>query len=210
MSTLFLHGLGQNELSWDPLLYYLSAGAGKVMCPDLSTFLEGEERTYTGLYHSLVEYCGHCPDKISLCGLSLGAILALNYAIDYPENVSTLVLIAGQDKMPGNLLKLQNWFFRLMPKHSFESTGFSKNDFITLTSSMADLDFSGKLGKVACPALVLCGARDKANKKAAVRLAQGIKGARLQFIKNAGHEVNTDAPEQLADCLNDFYEGLGS
>ena len=210
MSTLFLHGLGQNELSWDPLLYYLSAGAGKIMCPDLSTFLEGEERTYTGLYHSLVEYCGHCPDKISLCGLSLGAVLALNYAIDYPENVSTLVLIAGQDKMPGNLLKLQNRLFRLMPKRSFESTGFSKNDFITLTSSMEDLDFSGKLGKVACPVLVLCGARDKANKKAAVRLAQGIKNARLQFIKNAGHEANTDTPEQLADCLNDFYEGLGS
>lgn len=205
MSTLFLHGLGQNELSWDPLLYHLSPDAGEIMCPDLSAFLAGRESTYESLYHSLVEYCGHCPDRISLCGLSLGAVLALNYAIDYPEKVNSLVLIAGQDKMPGNLLKLQNRLFHLMPRRSFENTGFGKNDFITLTSSMADLDFSGKLGEITCPALVLCGDRDKVNKKAAVRLAQGIKGARLQFIENAGHEVNTDAPERLAACLNDFY-----
>lgn len=52
----FFTGLARTNWSWDPLLYYLSAGAGKIMCPDLSTFLEGEERTYTGLYHSLVEY----------------------------------------------------------------------------------------------------------------------------------------------------------
>lgn len=95
-----------------------------------------------------------------------------------------------------------------MPKRSFENTGFGKNDFITLTGSMADLDFSGKLGRISCPTLVLCGDRDKANKKAAVRLAQGIKGARLQFVENAGHEVNTDAPERLAACLNDFYDCL--
>ena len=205
MSTLFLHGLGQNELSWDPLLYYLSPDVGEIMCPDLSAFLAGRESTHESLYHSLVEYCGHCPGKISLCGLSLGAVLALNYAIDYPEKVNSLVLIAGQDKMPRTLLKLQNRLFRLMPKRSFESTGFGKNDFITLTSSMADLDFSGKLGEITCPALVLCGDRDKANKKAAARLAQGLKGARLQFVENAGHEVNTDAPERLAACLNDFY-----
>ncbi len=29
----------------------------------------------------------------------------------------------------------------------------------------------------------------------------------MKFIKNAKHEVNNDAPEELADILNDFYYG---
>ena len=33
MYTLFLHGLGQNEL--DPLLYYLSLDDGEIACPAL-------------------------------------------------------------------------------------------------------------------------------------------------------------------------------
>ena len=37
MSTLFLHGLGQNELnlSLDPLLYDLSLDDGEIACPAL-------------------------------------------------------------------------------------------------------------------------------------------------------------------------------
>ena len=33
---------------------------------------------------------------LNLCGLSLGAVLALNYAIDFPKKVNSLILIAPQ------------------------------------------------------------------------------------------------------------------
>ena len=65
-------------------------------------------------------------EKIDLCGLSLGGVLSLNYAIEYPHKINSLVLIAPQYKMPVNLLKVQNLLFRFMPKAAFQSTGFEK------------------------------------------------------------------------------------
>ena len=70
---------------------------------------------------------------------------------------------------------------------------------------MLDLDFREDLGKVSCPVLVLCGERDKANRKAARGLQAGIPGAELAWIPGAGHEANLDAPEALAEALRDFF-----
>lgn len=51
---------------------------------------------------------------------SLGAVLTLNYAIDHPDKVKALVLIAAQYKMPKKLLKVQNMLFHLMPNSAFQ------------------------------------------------------------------------------------------
>ena len=40
-----------------------------------------------------MEYCGKIDGQIHLCGISLGGIIGLNYALDFPEKVKTLVLI---------------------------------------------------------------------------------------------------------------------
>jgi pimeloyl-ACP methyl ester carboxylesterase len=37
------------------------------------------------IYTTFVKYCNNFTDKLNLCGLSLGGILALNYTIDYPK-----------------------------------------------------------------------------------------------------------------------------
>ena len=74
---------------------------------------------------------------------------------------------------------------------------------------MVDLDFRGELGRIACPALILCGERDRANKKAALELRDGIPGAELAWVPGAGHEVNREAPEALAALLEAFYRRRG-
>ena len=38
-----------------------------------------------------------------------------NYAIDHPDKVNSLILIAAQYKMPKKLLSIQNTIFRFMP-----------------------------------------------------------------------------------------------
>ena len=52
------------------------------------------------LYGAFAEYCDHVGRAVHLCGLSLGGILALNYALDFPEKVKTLVLIGTPHKIP--------------------------------------------------------------------------------------------------------------
>ncbi len=140
-----------------------------------------------------------------MCGLSLGAVLALNYAIDYPQRVKSLIFIAPQYDMPKFLLKVQNVLFKFMSESQFKDIGLTKKDFITLTNSMADMDFTSGLEKVSCPVLVLCGEKDNVNKKAAVKVAEKLSKAKFSTIENSGHEVNIDNPNGLAKAMKELY-----
>lgn len=111
----------------------------------------GQEASYQNLYAAFSRQCQQTAEKVTLCGLSLGAVLALNYAIDHPEGVEALVLIAPQYKMPKKLLWLQNLMFRFMPESQFQETGFKKKDFVSLCQTAAVLDFTDSLGR--CNAL---------------------------------------------------------
>lgn len=206
MSYIFVHGLGQTASAWDKVLQRLE-GQSECVCPDLPELTRGKEvRQYAELYRIFSGYCDRVSGPVHLCGLSLGGILALNYAIDHPDKVLSLVLVGAQYKMPKGLLRFQNVLFHLMPGSMFDQIGFGKKDYISLSKSMMELDFSGELDKLRCPTLVLCGEKDRANQKASHGLAQHIPHAELAIVENAGHGVNVDAPERLAELLNAFYE----
>ena len=204
MQQIYLHGLGQTPASWDKVIKQLKTAEYSV-CPDLSGMLQGNDVTYKNLYEGFSKSCDEFNEKIDLCGLSLGGVLALNYAIEQPERVNSLVLIATQYKMPKGLLKVQNILFQFMPKSMFQQTGFEKKAFIRLCKTMMELDFSNSIREVTCPALVIYGEKDYANKKAAIELADILKNAELQVINGSGHEINMEAPEKLSEVLCDFY-----
>jgi pimeloyl-ACP methyl ester carboxylesterase len=197
---VLIHGLGQDSSSWSKTISFMKEDIC-ISSPDLSAILQHQEVTYENLYQAFSDYSNSFPGAVTLCGLSLGGVLALHYAIEHPEKVQSLVLIAAQYKMPKALLKFQNIIIRFVPKGSFKSLGFQKNDFIKLTSSMADLDFSGRLKDISCSTLILCGEKDKANKQASQDLATNISNAELHLIENTGHEVNIEAPDKLAAIL---------
>lgn len=102
------------------------------------------------------------------------------------------------------LLKIQNVIFRFMPEIQFKETGFSKNDFIKLSESMMNLDFSENLKNIKFPVLVVCGEKDKPNMKASLNISKMIPDAELSIVKNSGHEVNRDNPEELKNILTRF------
>ena len=89
-----------------------------------------------------------------------------------------------------------------------ERTGFKKKDFVSLCQTAAVLDFTDSLGAVQCPTLVVCGAKDSANQKAVRELAALLPHATLREVPAAGHEVNTQAPEALAEILQQFFAHL--
>lgn len=204
MQQIFLHGLGQTPESWEKVILR-SEFAGHCVCLDLPQILQGKEPSYQNLYKAVSEICGQSGEATDLCGLSLGGVLALNYAVEHPQRVNSLVLIAPQYQMPKKLLKLQNFLFQFAPGSAFRSTGFEREALIRLCKTMMDLDFRDSLSKITCPTLILYGERDTANKKSAIELARMVKNAQIQEIAGAGHEVNRDAPEKLSDILGDFY-----
>lgn len=203
MKQIYLHGLGQTPASWEKTIAQLGASPDSV-CPDLAEMVRGRDATYRNLFEAFCKICNRFDEKIELCGLSLGGILAMNYAIVHPEKVNALVLIAAQYKTPKALLKFQKALFRFMPESMFQQTGLGKKAFLQLCETMEDLDFGGLLSEIDCPALVICGERDLANKRAAAELAGILKNAELHMIPDSGHEVNVEAPEKLAEALSAF------
>ena len=95
MKYLYLHGLGQKPDSCDRVIKETTVSDRSVSL-SLAEMLEGKAATYGELYTAFSEECDKENDEIVLCGLSLGAVLALNYAIDHPDKVKALVLIAAQ------------------------------------------------------------------------------------------------------------------
>ncbi len=204
MKQIYIHGLGQVSDSWNKVVEQLHTTENSI-CPNLPKLIHGKCATYQNLYTSFSALCDEIEEPISLCGLSLGGVLALNYTIDHPEKVEKLVLIATQYKMPKKLLKFQNILFRFMPKSMFQQMGFEKNDFLELCKTMMELDFSDSLQKVSCPTLVIYGEKDTANKNASIELADMLPNAELRVFEGVGHEINTETPKKLVEVLGMFY-----
>ena len=203
-TTILVHGSGHKADSWKETISHLDRRE-EVLCPELSAILNGREASFPDLRAAFATYCAQAGGPVHLCGLSLGGILALDYALDHPEHVKTLVLIGTPHKVPRLAFALQNVVFRFLPKSAFASMAFDKRDTFALGNSMKNLDFSGRLGELRCPTLILCGEKDGANLRSAHFLAGHIPGAELQVIGNTGHVVNEEDPKALAERLNAFY-----
>ena len=205
MKIVFLHGLGQSGDSFSKTVSLLDIPGAVTDSPDLFSLSRGG-RDFDSLYKAVSDYLDAAPEKINICGLSLGAVIALRYAAERPGKVVKLALIAPQYKPPKFLLKLQDLLFALMPEKNFAGIGLPKKDFRKLCSTMADIDLTDELSKLVCPTLLMVGENDRANRGAAEKLAGILPDANLKIIGNSGHEVNSDAPEELAKLLSKFFK----
>jgi pimeloyl-ACP methyl ester carboxylesterase len=203
-TKIYVHGSGHKATSWEKTISYMTNNED-IVCPNLSSILEGKEASYENLYSSFVKYCNEFDGQIHLCGLSLGGILALNFALDFPQKVKTLVLIGTPYKVPKVAFSFQNIIFRFLPKSIFETMAFDKKNTFALGDTMKNLDFSDRVKNIKCPTLILCGKKDTANMKSADYLSQNIRNAELKTIENTGHVVNEENPKALADILNEYY-----
>ncbi len=205
MKNILIHGLGQSSKAWDTVKNELETKGISSIVPDLFELAKGKELDYNTVYQVFSRLCDSYEDRLNLCGLSLGGLLALNYAIQYPEKINSLVLIGTPFEIPKGLLKFQNIVFRFMPKAAFQNMGVSKKDFIRLSKSMAELNFMKSAAMLDCPALILCGANDKANMESAKRFHEAMKNSKLVIVEDSGHEVNKDNPNELVSVLQDFW-----
>ena len=199
MKTVLLHGLGQTAQDWKEVVRQLSTS--NVDCPELFS-ATGNEISYSRILADLERQYSNATEPLHICGLSLGALLALDFTIRHGDKVASLVLIGAQYKVPTFLIDFQNFLFRCMPSKSFDSMGLSKSDTIKLSHSMRLLDFTPQLDRITCPVTILCGEKDSANIKASKKLDELLPYATLQIVPGAGHEINKDAPEAIAAILN--------
>ena len=206
MKKILIHGSGHKAISWQETISYMK-DQKNILCPDLYSILNGQDATYENLYTSFVEYCSRIDGQIHLVGLSLGGIIAMNYALDFPEKVKTLVVIGTPHKIPKVAFEIQNVIFRFFPKSVFKEMAFDKKDTFALGNSIKKLEIADRMQEIKCPVLVICGEKDCANKKSAYYFSENIENVALCMIEKTGHVVNEENPKELARILNEYYDG---
>ena len=123
MKTVFLHGLGQTAQDWKEVVQQLSIS--DVDCPELFSSTE-DEISYLKILGDLEQRYSEVKEPLRICGLSLGALLAIDFAIRHEEKVASMVLIGAQYKVPSLLIDFQNLIFRCMPNNVLESVSCSE------------------------------------------------------------------------------------
>ena len=203
MKIVFLHGLVQRVADWEQV----ASPFPNMDCPELFE-IAGEKLNYSAILSSLEERYEYEKEPLCLCGLSLGGMLALDYALRHGDQVAAMVLLGARDRTPRLLMDIQDLLFRCMPDKAFASTGMKKEQVRDLTRSMKDLDFTDRLSTIHCPVTVACGEKDHPNLAAARRLAKYLPNARLYVVPHAGHELNTDAPDTVVEMVRESFDRL--
>ncbi len=205
MSTehvLLLHGGGQTPSSWKPVIEVMPAGfvchaADLGIGPNFS--MEDATRRVEALLDELA------PRTVHLCGLSLGAMLAVHLAAQHPHRVGRLLLSGVQVRPPRRLMAAQNAVVGKLPARLVETgDGISREELLIALTEAARVDLRRQMPRIQSPTLVVCGSRDPANLPGARQSARLIPGARLEVIAGVGHTWNVSHPQRFARLLDDL------
>ena len=209
--VIFLHALGAWPEAWDAQVQSLPAPYAGI-APTIAGVKEAGTVpfSFADAADDLVTVLDRQDaDRTHLCGLSLGAMVATQFAIDHPARVASLVLSGSQVAPNPAMMAVQRAVIRLLPERTAAGFGLTKRSWLAMVRAVADADFRSRLHEIEAPTLVLCGSRDVANLPAARLLARTVPGAELKIIRGAGHEWNNQFPERFNDVIGDFYRSLG-
>lgn len=184
----------------------------------------------------LVELLDHLGvDRASVCGLSLGGLVAQWVAATYPERLDRLVLACTATHLPpadawrqraaavrangvaslGDAL-LGRWFTGdFLQRRPEVAAGIrdmlqsvDSEGYAGCCEAIAQADLRALGASVSAPTLVIAGVADPvANPEAALALAAGIDGAALTVLPSAAHLANVEQADRFTAAVVDHLVG---
>jgi pimeloyl-ACP methyl ester carboxylesterase len=169
------------------------------------------------------------PKAPIIIGHSLGAAIALTFALHYPQEVTGIVPVGGGIKMPVNPDLLSG--LKTNPTEVIDlicKFSLAKENrpalFDPLKKSLAKanvdvlygdlfacskLDLTADINKINTPTLVVCGTDDKMTPADFSRkIASAIGGAQLCMIEGAGHMVMLEKPVEFNEAISKFAASI--
>ena len=169
-------------------------------------------------------------DHLSICGHSLGGMVAQYFSYRYPERVKRLVLAETAFGTKNNLYEklmtqLSQLFLRLMPQSqivglsarsygnlseatrtylSNEMSQYSKKQILRVMSAVLNYQGRAYLSKIKVPTLIMVGENNKTTHQQARQMGKEIPRAKLVFIPHANHLLNLDNPDDFNQYLKAF------
>lgn len=236
---ILANSLGTTSAMWDPqmpawtarfrVLRFEHRGHGDTSAP------RGPYRI-DELADDLVDLLDHLGERsASICGLSIGGMIALSLASRYPDRVDGLVLACTAAALPpasawaeraatvrekgtGLLLDglLGRWFAPGFVERRPEAaasvaamlSSATPEGYAGCCEAIGSADLHGALAGVRAPTLVLAGAADPVAPPAmALELAEGIDGAALIVLPGAAHLANIEQPDRFASAVVEHLRG---
>jgi len=227
MKAIFIHGAGHTGELWSDVLPHVPGA----LAPSLPGHPEGRACESVDAYAEwLVQTHLLDGERVTLVGNSLGGAIAMTAALQAPERVAALVLIASGAKlrvhpdffaqMEGDFSAAARAIARLQLAPDAPESRIARlvaameraGRAATLTDFRAcdTFDLRDRLSEIQAPTLVISGTEDGMTPpKYSVFLQQHIPGARLDVLEGAGHVPQVEQPEQLARLISAFLAGLG-
>lgn len=237
--VLLLHGLGVNASSWTLQFPPLIEAGFRPLAPDAPGF--GASR-YDGRGWSLKRVAAAMTDllhelvigPVHVVGISMGAAVAQQFTLDYPNKVKRLVLVSAfaalrPEQLSGWLYFLRRALLvsfkgipaqaefvsrRLFPAPGQEAlrkllieqvTQADPRAYRAAMRALALFDTRRRLRQITAPTLVIGGANDGTVSPSAQKiLAEGIPDTRQVIIPGGGHAVSVDHPEEFNRALLEF------
>jgi 3-oxoadipate enol-lactonase len=216
-TLVLLHGLGTGPSGWKPQTEAFDDRG--VVVPALPPELDGAARLTTEILEA--------EGSADVCGLSLGALVALRAAIEHQDGVRRLVLAAGFASLPRRLRALQlglGGVARVTPRRTLVRSLVgtvppahrpgAERELAELTSAQvarlmragARFDVADRVTRLDVPTLVLCGENDRHNVPLSRELAHLLPQGELRLVRAAGHVVNLDQPEEFNRLVREFLD----
>ncbi|OEC90273.1 alpha/beta fold hydrolase [Acinetobacter sp. YK3] len=222
ISIVFIPGFMLDESLWDELVPLLPETWNIIR----ANLLQGE--TIAEIAQNIAK---DAPKEFILVGFSLGGYIARSLTEQFPEKVSSLILIASSLRPDTEEQKQQKLTaIRLSTKEKFH--GLSS---ISIAKTLHPADAQNKLlikriqkmginlgyeafvrqsllnrkcgdiNKISCPTLIISAAQDQLrSKEEALELSHKIRDSKLAVIENSGHMIPLEQPEQLAQIISEW------
>ncbi len=235
---VFINSLGTNLHLWDPLLPHLDPhdrlirydkrGHGLSDTPPGPYALGDHTRDLQALLDQLRI------EAVSLVGISVGGLIAMDYALRCPGRVHALVLC---DTGP-RIGTPESWMDRIRGLREQGMAGMAEmilgrwlapafgerrpadyhglrnmlvqtplEGYIATCAALREADLSAELHQITAPTLALGGTDDGVTPPGVMRqLAAALPNARYEAIQGAAHLPCFEQPEAVAAAINRFFE----
>lgn len=230
LELVLLHGMFGGLSNYDPLLKHLSGYT--IYVPSIPIYeFDTKDLTIPKLGCWLKEFCTQLNLRSPvLLGNSMGGHIALEYAVQYPDSVSSLVLTGSSGLLErdfGTTCPRRNdrEYIRKQAALTFYddliddtildeiidviTTPSKLKNLLAITRSTHSHNMEEKLPGISHPALLIWGKNDKITPpevaKAFLRL---MPDAQLKWINKCGHAPMMEHPKTFALYLEEFLREL--
>ncbi|MFC7404757.1 alpha/beta fold hydrolase [Georgenia alba] len=234
-TVLFANSLGTAQDSWWP---QVEALAGEARCLTWDYWGHGEGgdppprptlEAVTDEAVAVLDAAG--ADRVHVCGLSLGGMVAVDLAARYPERVASATVLSapayqenpqfwtdraaavrdgGIDVVSGGVAG--RWFTSTFLEAHPEAAervvaplrAMRPSGYAACCEAIAGADVRDRARQVTCPATVVAGAQDVAVPASHGEiLAAAIPGATLTVVDDGAHILNVSHPDLVTSLLRD-------